>query len=194
MEILNDSGEYTFSNTNDEAWKRCEQIRQAARKALVEVDGRERLQRTVRARPRRALETLQFEESEFLSMCGDRSREEVKQKLDLASSSCRRATQFGSPGEVSCGSATKARSSRWATWKNKVLKPSPWSSSVPRRNYVFTQKNLDMSTWRARVSPDFLQCKTYHNKHSSCSLSDSRPTTTTYTGGLLKHPEDPPKD
>ena len=150
MEILNDSGEYTFSNTNDEAWKRCEQIRQAARKALVEVDGRERLQRTVRARPRRALETLQFEESEFLSMCGDRSREEVKQKLDLASSSCRRATQFGSPGEVNCGSATKAKSSRWATWKNNGLKSSLWSSSVPRRSSVFIQKNLAMLTWRAR--------------------------------------------
>ena len=158
-------------------------------KSMVESDFNELPEQD----PEEPLRTCSLKKAN-LSTCGDRAREQAKRKLDLALSSCRRATQFGSPGEVSCGSATKARSSRWATWKNKVLKPSPWSSSVPRRNYVFTQKNLDMSTWRARVSPDFLQCKTYHNKHSSCSLSDSRPTTTTYTGGLLKHPEDPPKD
>ena len=64
MEILNDSGEYEIPQTMDGAWKRAEEIRQAARRALVEVDGRERLQRAVRARPRRAREEHSFIEGE----------------------------------------------------------------------------------------------------------------------------------
>eukprot|EP00435_Cladocopium_sp_Y103_P060316 s936_g22.t1 len=64
MDALTDSGEYTFPQTADGAWQRSEQIRQAARKALMEVDGRERLQRAVRARPRRAHENLHFVEGE----------------------------------------------------------------------------------------------------------------------------------
>lgn len=52
MDILNDSGEYTHSQAADGAWQRAEQVRQAARQALVEIDGRERLQRAVRGRPR----------------------------------------------------------------------------------------------------------------------------------------------
>ena len=62
MDILTDSGEYTFPQTMDAAWERFEKIRQAARKALMEIDGRERLQRAVRARPRRAHEDLHFVE------------------------------------------------------------------------------------------------------------------------------------
>ena len=64
MEHLNDSGEFEFSQTQDAAWKRSEEIRQAARKALVEVDGKERLNRALRARPRRAREDCQFSEGE----------------------------------------------------------------------------------------------------------------------------------
>ena len=64
MEILNDSGEYDFSHTQDLGWKRAEEIRQAARKALVEIDGKERLSRATRARPRRDREQCQFDEAE----------------------------------------------------------------------------------------------------------------------------------
>jgi hypothetical protein len=35
MEVLNDSGEYEFSHSQDAAWKRAEEPRQAARKVLV---------------------------------------------------------------------------------------------------------------------------------------------------------------
>ena len=64
MDVLNDSGEYQFSHTADVAWKRAEEIRQAARKALVEIDGRERLNRALKSRPRRAREALNFTEGD----------------------------------------------------------------------------------------------------------------------------------
>ena len=66
MELLNDAGtfEQTQSPTADAAWLRADEIRQAARKALMEVDGRERLNRAVRARPRRQREEHEFKEGD----------------------------------------------------------------------------------------------------------------------------------
>lgn len=64
MEILNDSGEYTFPQTSDAAWRRSEDLRKAARQALVDTDSKERLQRSLRARPRRAHEELHFSEGD----------------------------------------------------------------------------------------------------------------------------------
>ena len=64
MELLNDVGEYQFPQTMDSSWKKSEEIRAAARKALMEVDCKERLQRAVRARPRRAREDLHFVEGD----------------------------------------------------------------------------------------------------------------------------------
>ena len=66
MELLNDAGafEQTQSSTGDAAWQRAQEIRNAARKALVEVDGRERLNRAVRARPRRQREEHEFQEGD----------------------------------------------------------------------------------------------------------------------------------
>ena len=62
MEVLNDSGQYEM--TQDGAWRRSEEMRQAARKALMEVDSRDRVNRATRARPRRAREDLKFTEGE----------------------------------------------------------------------------------------------------------------------------------
>lgn len=64
MEILNDSGEFSFPQTSDGAWRRSEEIRQAARQALMDVDCKERLQRAVLARPRRQHQELHFVEGE----------------------------------------------------------------------------------------------------------------------------------
>ena len=64
MELINDTGEYEFSQTADVAWKRSEEITLAARKALVELDGKERLDRALRARPRRARENHVFTEGD----------------------------------------------------------------------------------------------------------------------------------
>ena len=64
MEILNDSGEYVFPQTSDAAWRRSEDLRKAARQALVDTDSKERLQRSLRARPRRAHGELHFIEGE----------------------------------------------------------------------------------------------------------------------------------
>ena len=64
MELLSDGNQVELSQTGDEAWKRSEAIRLAARRALVEIDGRDRLNRAIRARPRRAREDLHFEEGE----------------------------------------------------------------------------------------------------------------------------------
>ena len=64
MELINDAGQYEVPQTMDQAWRRSEEIRQAAKKALVEVDGRERLQRAIRARPRRAREEKVFAEGD----------------------------------------------------------------------------------------------------------------------------------
>ena len=64
LDLLGDGGQFELSQTGDEAWKRSEAIRQAARKALVEIDGKERLDRALRSRPRRAREDHTFEEGE----------------------------------------------------------------------------------------------------------------------------------
>ena len=65
---LTDTAEYEYSKTGDSAWAKAEEIRQAARRALMEVDSRERLQRAVRARPRQAREQHVFEEGEPVSV------------------------------------------------------------------------------------------------------------------------------
>ena len=64
MEVINDTGQYELSHTQDAAWRRSEETRSAARKALMEVDSRERVNRAVRARPRRAREDHRFSEGE----------------------------------------------------------------------------------------------------------------------------------
>ena len=64
MDSLSDTGQFEVSLTADAAWQRSEEIRQTARKALMEVDARERLNRAARARPRRAREQLHFDEGE----------------------------------------------------------------------------------------------------------------------------------
>ena len=66
MELTNDSGMFdrTHSMTADQAWQRSEEIRQAARKALLDLDSKEKLQRAIRARPRRAREDLNFNEGD----------------------------------------------------------------------------------------------------------------------------------
>ena len=48
----------------DRAWQRAEFIRQSARKALLELDAKERVARAKRARPRRDIERRQFSEGE----------------------------------------------------------------------------------------------------------------------------------
>ena len=64
MDHLSDAGQYEFPQTSDASWKKSEEIRQAARKAMMEVDAKERLQRAARARPRRAREDLHFVEGD----------------------------------------------------------------------------------------------------------------------------------
>lgn len=92
MDVLTDARE--FLQTADGAWQRSEEIRQAARKALMEVDGRERLQRAVRARPRRAHEDcILWKVCQF--MFGDKGAEAIKQKLDHVLWCFRRVMPFG---------------------------------------------------------------------------------------------------
>ena len=64
MDSLSNMSEYEVSITNDAAWAKAEELRQAARKALMMTDSKERLQRAVRARPRRAREKHVFQEGE----------------------------------------------------------------------------------------------------------------------------------
>ena len=63
-ELTNDHGEYETTQSTDKSWKKAEEIRAAAKKALTEVDSNERLQRALRARPRRAREECVFDDGE----------------------------------------------------------------------------------------------------------------------------------
>ena len=64
MELVNDRGQLEQAQRMDAAWKKSEEIRVNARKALVDLDSNERLQRALRARPRRARESCVFDEGE----------------------------------------------------------------------------------------------------------------------------------
>lgn len=64
MDSLSNMAEYDVPATNDAAWAKAEELRQAARKALMMTDSKERLQRAVRARPRRAREKHCFQEGD----------------------------------------------------------------------------------------------------------------------------------
>lgn len=66
MEFTNDHGIFdkTLSPTADAAWDRANEMRQAARKALIEIDGKERLQRAIRGRPRKARDDHKFDPGE----------------------------------------------------------------------------------------------------------------------------------
>ena len=64
LDLVGDDRHYELSTTQDKAWKRAYEIREAARKALLEMDCKERLQRASRARPRRALEDHVFTEGQ----------------------------------------------------------------------------------------------------------------------------------
>ena len=64
LDLVGDDRHYELSTTQDKAWKRAYEIREAARKALLEMDCEGRLQRASRARPRRALEDHVFTEGQ----------------------------------------------------------------------------------------------------------------------------------
>ena len=64
LDLASDDKHYELSVTQDKAWTRAAELRQAARKALMELDAKERVQRASRARPRRQLETKVFSEGQ----------------------------------------------------------------------------------------------------------------------------------
>ena len=64
LDMISDGQTYDLSTTTDTAWKRAEELRTAARKALIEQDSKERLARASRGRPRRQLENHVFREGQ----------------------------------------------------------------------------------------------------------------------------------
>ena len=64
LDLASDDKHYELSVTQDKAWTRASELRQAARKALLELDAKERVQRASRARPRRQLENQVFSEGQ----------------------------------------------------------------------------------------------------------------------------------
>ena len=64
LDLASDDKHYELSVTQDNAWTRASELRQAARKALMELDAKERVQRASRARPRRQLEDKVFSEGQ----------------------------------------------------------------------------------------------------------------------------------
>ena len=68
LDLLSDARQCEYSMTTDDAWSRSEEIRKAARQALMDVDAKERVQRAIRARPRRAREDHHFKEGDPVSV------------------------------------------------------------------------------------------------------------------------------
>ena len=64
MDMISDGQSYELSTTMDTAWRRAEELRTAARQALIEQDSKERLARARRSRPRRQLERHVFREGQ----------------------------------------------------------------------------------------------------------------------------------
>ncbi|CAE7354364.1 GIP [Symbiodinium pilosum] len=64
LDLASDDKHYELSVTQDKAWTRASELRQAARKALLELGAKERVQRASRAKPRRQLENQVFTEGQ----------------------------------------------------------------------------------------------------------------------------------
>ena len=64
LDLASDDKHYELSVTQDKAWTRAAELRDAARKALMELDAKNSFQRASRARPRRQLETKVFSEGQ----------------------------------------------------------------------------------------------------------------------------------
>ncbi|CAE7558955.1 iscS [Symbiodinium pilosum] len=64
LDLTSDDRHYELAVTQDKAWTRASELRDAARRALMELDAKERLQRANRGRPRRKLETRVFTEGQ----------------------------------------------------------------------------------------------------------------------------------
>ena len=124
MDLLSDAREFEYSVTADGAWNRAEEIRKAARQALMEVDSKERLSRAIRARPRKAREGHVFREGDPVSVWRQGRRGTtakvgpcfvILQKVKVILS--------GLADEVNFGSAIDPRSLRWGTWRSRGSKP-----------------------------------------------------------------------
>ena len=64
LDKLTDGREYHLSPSADAAWEQSNRVRQAARRALMELDSKSRLSRARLARPRRELQQREFQEGE----------------------------------------------------------------------------------------------------------------------------------
>ena len=64
LDMLMDGREYSLSTASEAAWERANEMRQAARKALMSLDAKGRLSRARLARPRQELQRLEFDEGE----------------------------------------------------------------------------------------------------------------------------------
>ena len=64
LDMISDGQTYDLSTSTDTAWKRAEELRTAARNALIEQDSKQRLARASRGRPRRQLENHVFREGQ----------------------------------------------------------------------------------------------------------------------------------
>ena len=113
-----DNKHYELAVMQDKPWTRASELRDAARKALMELDAKERIQRANRARPRRQLENQVFSEG---------------QPVVVWRSSSNVALQCGSRGVANCGSVTLRKSLRWGHWRSKAFatrNPEPVSVVV----------------------------------------------------------------
>ena len=64
LDLTSDDRRYELLVTQDKAWNRASELRDAARKALMELDAKERLQRANRSRPRSQREGQVFSEGQ----------------------------------------------------------------------------------------------------------------------------------
>ena len=64
LDMLADGREYSLSSSAETAWEKANEMRQAARKALMSLDSKSRLARARLARPHQELQRLEFNEGE----------------------------------------------------------------------------------------------------------------------------------
>lgn len=184
MELLNDAGafEQTQSSTGDAAWQRAQEIRNAARKALVEVDGRERLNRAVRARPRRQREEHEFQEGDPVYVW-----RQGKRGTQAKVGPCFVVLQKGSAiwvtrrGEL-YGAATRHKFSmgkRAAQGLESI--PAELLRVKERLRFHPEKQGYVMLMWRRRVT---------HQKQPTVTRYRHQPLETS-NGGHQEHPEHP---